>query len=116
MKRISWLFLAVLCSAILLNAEDQGNAKSGWVCNSKCVVQSAGSTTCDPTCTEKSGDAVFISDEGTVSNISNPDTCASHMNKHVKAKYNSDKGESRGDREAQERIRIMELQDDSGAN
>jgi len=86
MKRFAWLFLAVLCSATLLYAADN-TEMSGWVCDSACVVQHHNRATCDPTCTETSGDVVFISDEGEVSNISNPDVCTSHMNKHVRATY-----------------------------
>ena len=116
MKRLAWLFLAVLCSAILLNAED--NTMSGWVCDSKCVVQNNNRATCDPACTERSGDTVFISDEGAVSTVSNPDVCASHMNKHVKIKASEMRPVHQQQTTEQERenlIRIMEIQDESGA-
>ena len=87
MKRLICLFIVGVCSAILLNAEDQ-NMISGWVCDSKCVVESGAlgnRTTCDPTCSERSGNAVFIEDGGTVTKISNPEFCASHMNQRVSA-------------------------------
>jgi len=116
MKRLAWLFLVVLCSAILLNAKD--NTMSGWVCDSKCVVQNGNRSTCDETCTERSGDAVFISDEGAVSTITNPDVCASHMNKHVRAKFSSeDEGQANQkdiSEARQERIEIQELRDEGG--
>jgi hypothetical protein len=83
MKRIAWLFLAVLCSAILLNAGDRGTAMNGWVCDSKCVVQNGASATCNPTCTERSGTSVFINDQGEVWQIYYQDMCKSHVNKHV---------------------------------
>ncbi len=117
MKRLAWLFLAVLCSAVLLNAED--NTMSGWVCDSKCVVQNDNRATCDPTCTEKGDDAVFISDEGAVSTISNQDICTSHMNKHVKAKYTREEPEGQVtqqdiDKARKDRIAIQELRDSGG--
>ncbi len=116
MKRITWLFFAVLCSAILLNAED--NTMSGWICDSKCVVQVAGANTCDRGCTDRSGKAVFISDQGAVSAVSNQDVCASHMNKHVKIKASEMRPVHQQQTTEQERenlIRIMEIQDESGA-
>jgi len=111
MKRIAWLFLVVLCSAILLNAED--NAVSGWICYSKCVTQTGDRATCDPNCTEQSGDPVFISDQGKVTPVANPDVCASHMGKHVKAR-----GTMQGfpqDPSKADAIRLEELVNDSGA-
>jgi hypothetical protein len=118
MKRLAWLFLAVLCSAILLNAED--NTMSGWVCDSKCVVQNNNRATCDPACTARGGDTVFISDEGAVSTVSNPDVCASHMNKHVKATYSRNdqidqQVEQRDiDKARRDKIAIQELRDEGG--
>src|SRR5208337_5518756 len=113
MKRLAWLFLAVLCSAILLNAEDTGNTMSGWVCDSKCVVQNAGRNTCDATCTERSGDTVFISDQGEISTVSNPDVCASHMGKHVKAKATHVEQDI-NDKVRRDTINIQELRDEGG--
>ena len=119
MKRLAWLCLTVLCSAILLNAQDKGNPVSGWVCDKKCVVQSADRTTCDPDCTERSGAAVFINEQGTVSKISNYEHCSPHMNKHVQAAFSPDqmiksnKGQSKSDKEAQEDIRIEELREEA---
>ncbi len=86
MKRIAWLFVAVLCFATMLNAKDKEKTMSGWICNSKCVMHNGNTATCDPNCAETAGEAVFISDSGKVMNISDQDVCASHMNKRVKAK------------------------------
>jgi hypothetical protein len=110
MKRLVWLFLVVLCSAILLNAED--NTMTGWVCDSKCVVHNGNRATCDPTCTERSGDVVFISDEGTISTISNPDVCASHMNQHVRATF-APQEQKDLDKAVTSTIRVDELRDQS---
>ncbi len=110
MKRFAWLFLAVLCSAILLNAKD--NTMTGWVCDSKCVVQNDNRASCDPGCMERSGDVVFISDEGTVSAVSNPDMCSSHMNKHVKATFSSEE-QNDLNKAVQNTIRVEELRDET---
>jgi len=111
MKRLAWLFLAVLCSAILLNAESK--TMDGWVCDSACVVQHDNRATCDPTCTERSGNDVFISDEGAVSTITNPDVCASHINKHVHATYSCDEQKA-VDKARRDAIQIQELRDAGG--
>ena len=111
MKQLAWLFLVVLCSAILLNAAD--NTMTGWVCDSACVVQHDNRTTCDPSCTQRSGNVVFISDRGEISAVSNPDICASHMNKHVRATYSN--LEQKELAEAQKRaIEIQDLRDEGG--
>lgn len=112
MNRFAWLFLAVLCSAILVNAEDK--TMSGWVCDSKCVVQDNNNRpTCDTACTERSGDDVFISDAGVVSSISNPAMCASHMNKHVNATY-TEQFQKNLDKAHRQAIELKELQDAGG--
>ena len=60
----------------------------GTICNSACVVREANAPTCDTTCTDKSGPAVFVSDSGNVQKIAEQDQpmCKSHMGKHVKMK------------------------------
>jgi hypothetical protein len=42
-------------------------------------------STCDKDCTDKSGPAVLVDDQGNVMKIANQDMCMSHMGKHVKA-------------------------------
>ena len=115
MKRLAWLFLAVLCSAVLLNAEDKAETMSGWICDSKCVVQSAGRNTCDANCTERSGEAVFISDQGEVMAVANQDICASHMNKRVKIRASHMTPVQTTEQGRENQIRIMEIQDEFGA-
>ena len=105
MKRIAWLLLAVLCSTLLLRAEDEGNTMTGWVCDSKCIVHDGDRTTCNPKCTERSGAAVFIDDYGTVFQVSNPAFCASHMNQRVKAK---------GTKNKDKQVTFMDLQEEGG--
>lgn len=86
MKHIACLFAGVVCSATLLLAQDASTAqkKSGTICNSKCVVQEANAPTCDPTCTDKSGNAVFVDDQGKVMQISNQNMAMPKMGQHVK--------------------------------
>jgi hypothetical protein len=88
MKRIAWLLVAVLVSLISLYAEDTGKetAMTGWLCNSKCVTQSAGPAACDQNCADKSGDIVFVDDHGQVFNIANQDKVMLHAGKKVKMK------------------------------
>ena len=112
LKRFAWLFLAVLGLAVLLNAEDR--TMSGWVCDSKCVIQdNNGRSTCDTACTERSGQDVFISDDGAVSTISNPDMCSSHVNKHVNATY-SEEFQKNLEKAHRHTIQMKELQDAGG--
>jgi hypothetical protein len=64
-------------------------------------------------------DAVFISDEGAVSTISNQEICTSHMNKHVRAKYSRETQEGQVtqkdiDKARRDRIQIQELRDAGG--
>jgi len=86
MKRSAWLFVGILCSAALLFAADQTKTmkKTGAICDSQCVAKVSGLNTCDPECTAKSGQAVFVDDKGKLMQIENQDMCKSHMNQHVK--------------------------------
>ncbi len=86
MKRIAWLLVSVLVSAISLYAEDTGKATAmtGSLCNSKCVTQSAGHAACDQNCADKSGDIVLVDDHGQVFKIANQDKVMSYAGKKVK--------------------------------
>ena len=88
MKRIAWLLVAVLVSAISLYAQDKGKATTmtGSLCNSKCVTQSADHAACDQNCADKSGDIVLIDDHGHVFQIANQDKVMSLVGKKVKMK------------------------------
>jgi hypothetical protein len=104
MKRSAMLFTIVLASLVLLYAQDnQPMEMTGWVCNSACVNQSAGHATCDANCTDKSGNAVFVEENGKVSTISNPDMVKGKMGQKVKVKCTKDK-----DREAMEILEIIQ--------
>ena len=73
MKRSAWLLPTFFCLAILLFAGDHNGPTEmiGWVCNAKCVDQSSGTATCKKSCSEASGEVVFINSNGHVLQISN---------------------------------------------
>jgi hypothetical protein len=86
MKRIAWMFLVVLGSVTLMQAQSSTKPMkvSGTICNSACVTKVDNLSTCDKSCNDTSGSAVLVDDQGQVKKIDNPDMCASHMGKHVK--------------------------------
>jgi hypothetical protein len=85
MKRIA-LLLAMILSSVMLYAQEtqKGHEMTGTICDSKCVTQSAGQSSCDLNCTQTGGDAVFIQDNGKVTKIANPEKVKGHMMKRVK--------------------------------
>ena len=92
MKRSAALCGILLASAILLYAQDKKPMEMmGTICHSTCITQSAGHAACDPNCTDKSGPAVFVEDNGNVSKINNPDIVKGKMNQKVKVKCNMHK-------------------------
>lgn len=102
MKRPVVLCTILLVPLVLLYAQDQQPAEmTGWICNSACVTQTGGHAACDANCTDRSGNAVFVEDNGKVTKISNPDMVKGHMGQKVKVKCKVSK-----DREAME---IQEL-------
>jgi hypothetical protein len=88
MKRIAGLLAIVLTAGMWLCAQDKSKSTemTGWICNSNCVAQGAGTAACDQNCTDKSGDAVFIDDQGKVTKIANPSKVEGDMGKRVKVK------------------------------
>jgi len=87
MKRITWLFVAVLCSVTFVQAQSAGKAMElhGMICRSACVTQQNDLATCDTGCTDNTSAAVFVGDDGKVSQIaeSSQPMCSSHIGKHV---------------------------------
>ncbi len=54
-------------------ASGKGTEMTGYLCDSKCVKQDAGKATCDANCTEESNQVVFVSDQGKVVPVDNPE-------------------------------------------
>ncbi len=57
---------------------------TGTICDQKCVKQEAGKAACDLTCTEQSGEAMFLDDQGKAWKVANPAICKGKMGKKVK--------------------------------
>ena len=95
MKRIAWLLVAVLGLGISLLADDMGKATemTGWLCNNKCVAQTAGHAACDQNCADKSGDVVMVDDQGRVFRIANQNKVNGLAGSKVKMKCRPVKGE-----------------------
>jgi hypothetical protein len=104
MKRSSKLLIGILGSASLLFAADQNKdikTKNGSICDAQCVTKVNDRNTCNPTCTEKSGEAVFVDDDGTVMKIENQAMAKPHMGKRVNMKCTEAQRENT--------LRILEL-------
>ncbi len=86
MKPTLWLFMVVLCAVTLAQAQSSGKQMelNGMACYSRCVTQVNDKATCDPQCTDMSGDTVFVDDQGHVMKVANPEMCKGHMGKHMK--------------------------------
>jgi hypothetical protein len=111
------MFLVVLGLVGLMQAQDSSNSMQqmtlkGTVCNSACVANVGTvehyASTCDPLCTDKSGDAVLVDDQGDVKKIANQDMCKSHLGKHVTMTATPT------EKQREDTLRIMELHEDSG--
>ena len=86
MKRTAALLALALGSTMLMSAQEKskGTEMTGTICDQKCVKQDAGKAACDSSCTEKSGDAVFVDDQGKATKIANPKMAKGKMGKKVK--------------------------------
>lgn len=94
MKRHALLLTIAISSAILLYAQEkQPTEMSGWICSSACVKQNAGQASCDTDCAtkDKSGETIFVGDDGKISKISNPDMAKGKMGQQVRMTCNMDK-------------------------
>lgn len=85
-KRAVCILVLVFATTPFLSAQDKnkGNDMSGTICDQKCVKQDAGKASCDLGCTEQSGNAAFIDDQGKVWKVANPAMCKGKMGKKVK--------------------------------
>jgi len=95
MKRMVGLPILLLALIMPAYAQDQSHPieRTGWICNSKCVNHETQPVSCDSKCTDKSGDIVFIDDQGKTTKISNPDAVKQHMGKKMKVKCHMENGE-----------------------
>jgi hypothetical protein len=95
MKPIAWLLVTVLGLGISLYADDMGKSTemTGWLCNNKCVAQTAGHAVCDQHCTDKSGDVVMVDDQGKIFKIANQDKVKGLAGKKANMKCRPVKGE-----------------------
>jgi hypothetical protein len=120
MRRISWMFLVVLGSAVLMQAQSSTKAMKlgGTVCRSTCVsaVGESKVPTCDTLCTDKGGDTVLVDDQGNVRKIANQEMCESHMGKHVKMTAMAVKPPAAAatptEKQREETLRVMDLAED----
>jgi hypothetical protein len=116
MRRIAWLFLVVLGSVILVQAQNSTHTMelSGTVCRSTCVTKVNNVSTCDSSCTDKSGAAVLVDDQGNVRQVANQNMCTSHMGKHVKMTAVPMEMAVPTESEREQTLRIMTLTEDAG--
>lgn len=86
MKRTGALLALALGAATFLSAQEKskGTEMTGTFCDQKCVTQDAGKAACDLSCTEQSGEAVFVDDQGKATKVANPEMCKGKMGKKVK--------------------------------
>ena len=86
MKRMTALLALLLSSTVFVSAQDNGKSDemTGVLCDQKCVKQDAAKAACDLSCTEKSGDRVFVDDNGKATKVANPEICEGKMGKKVK--------------------------------
>jgi hypothetical protein len=94
MKRMIALVALILGMLISTSAQDKSKASemTGTICDQKCVKQDSGTAACDASCTEHSGQAVFLDDSGKLWKVANPASCKGKMGKKVKIQ-----GEKMGD-------------------
>ena len=85
MKRLAALVALTLGFLISAHAQDKSKTMemTGTVCDQKCVKQDAGKAACDTSCTEHSGQAVFLDDSGKLWKVANPASCKGKMGKKV---------------------------------
>lgn len=86
MKRLAALMALILGLLISASAQDQSKMMemTGVVCDQKCVKQDSGKAACDTSCTEHSGQAVFLDDSGKLWKVANPESCKGKMGERVK--------------------------------
>lgn len=104
MKRIAWLLVAVLGSAMCLYGQDnakgnspdtsQATTMTGMLCNSTCVHQTAAGASCDQNCADRNGEIVLVDDKGQILKIANQEKVQEHAGKKVKMSCRPVKGKN----------------------
>lgn len=86
MKQSAVLIVLALCMSTFVSAGDKskGTEMTGMLCDQKCVKADAEKAACDLTCTEHSGNAVFLDDQGKTWKVTNPEVSKGKMKKKVK--------------------------------
>ena len=59
-------------------------AETGSICNSACVTKVDNVATCDPRCWDRSGQCVFVEDNGGLTPVTDRNRCGEHWNKASK--------------------------------
>jgi hypothetical protein len=77
------------------------------MCNSACLAKVDDVATCDPQCTERTGQCVFVDDDGGVTPMKDPQQCKGFENKPAKMSGRKHK-ETEKERERDLRIREMQ--------
>jgi hypothetical protein len=113
MKRLAWLFLVVLGSALLVQAQSSTKSMemNGTICRSACVTQQDNLATCNKDCTDTNSEAVLVDDQGIVHPIAqeSQNMCHTMMGKHVKMTAVPTEGER------ERELRILDIKRGSGA-
>ena len=107
MKTIVWLAVLMLCPTLLVVAEKSPSTSQsrGAVCNSACVTKVNNVATCDPDCTDRSGQCVHVDDAGVLTNVADSEACKGRTHipdKPVRASKETEK-------QREEDLRIEEL-------
>ena len=88
MSRFTAVAAVVLAFAGFACAGEENNATvtmTGFICDSKCVVQKTDAASCNNKCSERSGEYVFLAGEN-ILHISNPEMVKPFAGKRAKVK------------------------------
>jgi len=89
MTRMGLLCAGIFCFTGLLCAQETANnpkphEMSGTICNASCVTKADNLSTCDTSCTDKSGVSVLVDDQGNVKQIANQSMAKPHEGERMK--------------------------------
>lgn len=78
-------FVFAVSPFIFAGDKNKETEMTGTICDQKCVKQDADKAACDLSCTEQSGQAAFVDNQGKAWKVANPSTCKGKMGKKAKA-------------------------------